>query len=533
MFKCQLKNSCLSQTESTKEPGVFKGRYKQPKRIKRKASFNPKTNKRLPVITPFVQMSSKLSMAKHKASDTELSDSESEGNTTIKAGKDTPIPNKESGYRLRNHSYQQSVGSLNATNSSTPNVTQGKNHNIVETLDEMGSLEDLLPPKLLLKKEDFDKKNNTNKFDTILDSVNKLYSLHAQVTARTKALETAVFDDQIGVLPQLQGLATHAKDSLDKQETLTKEVIELREELDIAKGLIHKQSKQIKALKSKQVDLIARSMSENLTISGIKGDTNKADTKALLHNFLEENLEIEIEEDEEIQVAHRLGTPSKDHHRPVVFRCPIPLRKKIFGNVQKLAGKQISINQQLPDALAEQKREIRQAIKETKRLEKDKDEQDKSTFLIRNNKLYINGQLKRKVLLPPTPEELFVNSSDRKSLADIKMYTSTRKPAKGCSFQAFALPTERLNDVQMAYKRLFREFPGADHIAAAFNAEGEEGYQDDSEFGSGYRLLNVIREVKLFNTAVFVVRYYGGEHLGQQRFSVMKDLAEEALFNMK
>lgn len=91
------------------------------------------------------------------------------------------------------------------------------------------------------------------------------------------------------------------------------------------------------------------------------------------------------------------------------------------------------------------------------------------------------------------------------------------------------LTTEKLNDVHLAYKKLFREFPGADHIAAAFSAEGEEGYQDDSEFGSGYRLLNVIKDAKLLNVSVFVVRYYGGEHLGPQRFTVMKELAEEAL----
>lgn len=116
----------------------------------------------------------------------------------------------------------------------------------------------------------------------------------------------------------------------------------------------------------------------------------------------------------------------------------------------------------------------------------------------------------------------------------IKMVKSSRKGKglKGSAFQAFACSADKMNTVHLAYKRLFREHPGADHIAAAFIVEGDDGYQDDSEFGSGFRLLHVLKEAKLFNTAVFVVRYYGGEHLGPQRFTVMKELAAEAIYNL-
>lgn len=440
---------------------------------------------------------------------------------------------KETGYRLRNPSYIQSVAEdvpssirnkdLNKQNSET------QDH---EDFDEMGSIEDLLPPKFLLRKEDFEKKNNTNKIDAVFEAVNKLYNHHAQVSARTKSLEYAVFDQEDGILPQLNGVATFAKSAQDKQDLLTKEVLALREELDIAKGLIQKQSKQIKELKAKQVDLTARSMANNLTISGINGDTKDADVKSQLYNFLEEELGIDMEEQENITKVHRLGPPIKDGHRAIVFLCPDGLRKKIFENVTRLAGKPFSINQQLPDALAEQRREFRQTMKEIKTLERDKEEQDKSTFLIRNSKLYINGQLKRKELLPPSPADLFACSSEIKKMKALKMLESKTKSAKSCSFKAYACITEKMNDVHLAYKKLFRENPEADHIAAAFNAEGTEGYQDDSEFGSGFRLLYTIRDSRLLNVAVFVVRHYGGEHLGPQRFAVMKELAEEALYKL-
>lgn len=136
----------------------------------------------------------------------------------------------------------------------------------------------------------------------------------------------------------------------------------------------------------------------------------------------------------------------------------------------------------MPDALAEQKCETRQVMKEVKKREENKEEQDKSTFLIRNGKLYINGQHEKKKLIPPDPQSLFVNNTDKKRMDKITFAESQRKMAKECYFQAFACVTERMDDVRMAYKKLFRKFPDADHIAAAFSAEGSEGYQDDSEF---------------------------------------------------
>lgn len=182
-----------------------------------------------------------------------------------------------------------------------------------------------------------------------------------------------------------------------------------------------------------------------------------------------------------------------------MFQCPPTLRKRIFENVAKLAGKKFSINQQYPDTIAEQRREFRQIMKDVKKAEERKEEQDKSTFLIHN------GQLKRKVLASPAPLDLFPCKSERDKMENIKLVASKPKTAKECSFQAYACNINSINDVHLAYKRLFREHPEADHIVAAFQAEREDGYQDDSEFGSGFRLLHILKEAKLYNTAVFVI----------------------------
>lgn len=430
MLPWPIKNSCLSHNtnntninkrEAPKKCANKKRNFKTP--VKESSASNASKS----LMLDFVGMSSKTDTGVKASSGSEggLSDesSDNEGNTTIKEISAASTP-KDTGYRqrLRNQSYQQSVSTplaatpLAATSTDNKATKKGTSQSTSEDClgDEMGSIEDLLPPKFLLKKEEFEKKNNTTKFEAVFDSVNKLYNLHAQVLSRTKALEFAVFDEEDGILPQLHGLASNAQDSSEKQSLMTRELIDLREELDIAKGLIHKQSKQIKELKSKQTDLIARSMADNITITGIKGDENKADTRSQVHAFLEEELELEIDDFDQIPVVHRLGAPTKGFHRPVVLKCPPKLRKEIFENVTKLAGKNFSINQQYPEAIAEQRREIRHAIKSVKNTEEGKEDQDKSTFLIRGGRLFVNGQMVRKKLVPPAPENLFVNASEKK-----------------------------------------------------------------------------------------------------------------------
>lgn len=180
--------------------------------------------------------------------------------------------------------------------------------------------------------------------------------------------------------------------------------------------------------------------------------------------------------------------------------------------------------------LAEKRKEMHQIKKETKKAEEGKQEQDKSTFLVRNNKLYINGQLQRKELLPPQPMDMFLNSSDKDRMAKIKFKLVQSQPTKDSQFTAYACVAESIEDMRWVYKWLFRENPEAYHISAAFCAEnGSEAYQDDAEFGAGFRLLYTICDFKLLNVAVFIVRHYGGENLGPLHFTVMKNIAEEAL----
>lgn len=156
-------------------------------------------------------------------------------------------------------------------------------------------------------------------------------------------------------------------------------------------------------------------MSENFSIHGIVGDyaeAGNADAFALVSTFFTEVLEFKFDPDEIITV-HWLGQYMKERHRSLIVKVKPKLKSKILQNTPKLArkvnenGRPYSVNVQLPEMLAEQKREIRQIIKEKKHSEKDLDEALKSKILVRNNNVYINGQLQRKWLKPPTILQIF------------------------------------------------------------------------------------------------------------------------------
>lgn len=471
-------------------------------------------------------------------------------------------------YRLRNPSYKHSIKTnIDMDNTELkkalkPVVSGSESDNDSDSTEQVAAVKDIQlevanldrdtaemplkaqtntlvrPKSPMLSREDWQGKNHSHKLDTIFDSINKLYTVYDQVAQRIHPLEVAVFDKTDGILPQLQGLANYAKESDTRVDSLMKENVGLREELEIVKGILHKQSKQISALQGKQAHQTARSMADNFIINGLLGDFAEADggdARGLVEDFLHDTLEIEYEEDQ-LLVVHWMGQFVRDRHHSIIIKVKPDLKKKILDNTSKLAkktnsrGHPFSVNLQLPDKLAEQKREVRQIIKEKKDSEKDLDESRKSKILVKNNNVYINGQLQRKLLRPPTVAQIFdVSEEDRIKMKAIKIKYTQTKPLRNSEFMGAACVVNNMNEVHLAYRKLFLKYPGADHIMAGFSCAGKQGYQDDSEHSAGFRILNTIKDSRFSNVAVFIIREYGGQHLGPARFTVIKELSEEAL----
>ena len=85
-------------------------------------------------------------------------------------------------------------------------------------------------------------------------------------------------------------------------------VLKLSDEVAMIKGLLQIQDCEVKECKCKVIDLTARSMSNNITISGLVGDTmEEKDCKEKVKVFLQDVMDLDFDE-KDIEVAHRLGT---------------------------------------------------------------------------------------------------------------------------------------------------------------------------------------------------------------------------------
>jgi putative IMPACT (imprinted ancient) family translation regulator len=58
-------------------------------------------------------------------------------------------------------------------------------------------------------------------------------------------------------------------------------------------------------------------------------------------------------------------------------------------------------------------------------------------------------------------------------------------------------------------------------------------WQDDKEYGAGRRLKNLLQSDSHENIIVFVNRFYGGKHLGAQRYLLYANAAKAALSTLK
>ena len=56
---------------------------------------------------------------------------------------------------------------------------------------------------------------------------------------------------------------------------------------------------------------------------------------------------------------------------------------------------------------------------------------------------------------------------------------------------------------------------------------------DDKDFGIGRVMLKLLKNKDQQQVAVFVVRYYGGVHLGRRRFEIAEHLTERALHQLQ
>lgn len=426
--------------------------------------------------------------------------------------------------RNRNHSYQEAI-----TTSSAPKMS-----GILPGVDEE-------PPQegtSLISKEEFLKKTTNQKLEKMADAINKVHDQIQQMNdtfdSKIKPTQDAMFNEDDGALSRISSLIDNAKSTDKSLQEIMEENLQLRDELDILKGVVHRITRQLDVANSKINTLLTKSMEDNLIFTGILDDLPKKDPRQQLHAFLYHKMHLTDIYDSDIISVYRLGKPAKDKNRAIVAQCTPNLRRYIQKNQAALKdqlnsqGGKFFINQQLPEAVSEQRREIREIIKECKDKEDELPRSAKSTFTVKADKVFINGQLQRKKITPPTVQNLFPDEKEQERIDQVKFKLFHTEPEHGSSFKAAVFSPTAMQDVRRAYVKLSQDYPTADHIAVACSVKGETAYQDNGEHGSGFRILRCIKQASLDNVAIFIMRHYGGLNLGPRRFTIINELSRVA-----
>ncbi|HBE73370.1 MAG TPA: hypothetical protein DDW31_04680 [candidate division Zixibacteria bacterium] len=112
---------------------------------------------------------------------------------------------------------------------------------------------------------------------------------------------------------------------------------------------------------------------------------------------------------------------------------------------------------------------------------------------------------------------------------------------RGSRYAAASFPVGSEAEFEQGMKELLRpkRFRDADHHIAAYrimNSDGSlseyknDGYRSPSkETGAGVMVLEIMRQKNVMNRCVVVTRWYGGVHLGADRFKHVREAAKAVL----
>lgn len=406
------------------------------------------------------------------------------------------------------------------------------------------------------------------KYNAIDNTLNDPRTGVLKQLAKTQDKVSGLYSDIHGAVSglkvQVQNIVDTAKANSEKLATmessqqrmasLLDENKRLIGELKTMQGMIQKLSQQSATTADQVLNLTQCGMEQNLILYGVDNTIEVEDPKreTPMYTFRErckysalkffaENLNVNLEV-VDIWKAHHMGPQKQDRVRPLVVKLAYPAKELIMEHISALKGKTnpktkqtYFISEQIPEAAVERKKQTSARLKSLKDENEKKPVHSRSTIQVINNKIVVDGKLNLPVIEPPQPSEVILLNPDKQKQVNAlqaKMVENEPEFASGSEFISMAIKIHSLEELKLAYIAAAQRYPAADHImlgyALKIDKELKVGFCDDGEHGAGMKIKDVIFDCKSKNTAVFVVRKFGGLHLGFNRFRVIESVARKA-----
>lgn len=347
------------------------------------------------------------------------------------------------------------------------------------------------------------------------------------------------------------------KDSQKRMGALLAENKRLVQELKVMQGLVQKVSKQSLQQCQQITDLTKRGMEQNLVIHGMDNTIEIEDArkenpdfspkdrcKQSVIKFVADNLRIMVTTDE-IWKAHRMGQIKPGKVRPMVVKMSYNAKDRIMENVSVLKGlknpttqQTYFISEQIPDGVMETRKQVAARVKSLKNDNEKKPKEERSNISVVGDKILVDGELDEPEVTTPQPAQLFLDEEAQAKVDEVQTQLIETPPEtiRNSEFIALAVKADTISKVQRAYIAVAQRYPAADHIMLAYALkEGgklKAGGCDDREFGAAAKIRDVIFDLKSKDTAVFVLRKYGGVHLGFNRFEAIQKVTRRAIMEL-
>lgn len=372
-----------------------------------------------------------------------------------------------------------------------------------------------------------------SKLDQLIKMITKLQSSVDDIRKDTSGQQCVTANLRM----DLDKVEESVGENADEIHNLKVELKEYRFQMQVIANVVVKQEQQIEILNRKLTEAQQRDMSANIVITGID-EKAKESTIQVFNNFVQDKLE--IMELLPAKQAFRLGT-GKNRPLLVELHHPENDKRKIFQNVRKLKGKMNGkgtpyfITDHLPEEMNETRRRTNDLVSANKK----KSEEQRQNMEVRKGQLFINGNLYEKKIQTPNARQLFKPDQKMMDLADeIDMVKGKTVMEEKSKFLAYAAAVHTEEDIQAAYLKVKTKFSDATHVVCAYRLQNGdspilEDYQDDGEFAAGRTILKALEKEGLKNIVVFMIRYYGGKHLGSRRYEIFKEVTLTALVQLQ
>lgn len=288
--------------------------------------------------------------------------------------------------------------------------------------------------------------------------------------------------------------------------------------MSVLEGKNMKLENDFSKLKEVVLDIQSRQMRENILIQGL-AETPRENCVHVVKEFFKNSLHIP-DGDVKVDVAHRIGKQTYPRQRQMVVKL-IDRGSKItiFKHVKNLKGTTYSVVDQLPNEVRE--RRIAQ-VPTWKQL---KQEGNSCKFI--GDRLTVSGEVKD----PEFSKNPLAHATSTNLLPITKFAISEVISDRGSKFRAYATRVTDTESASNALSSLFQEedVANATHRIYAYSLDPEHGWNDDGEYGSAKKLYNDIKETDHEYYIVCVIRKFGGQYLGKDRFTHISKCALDAL----